>query len=63
MTHLRNEIPELWISPFHHFLRQGQQPSVHVVDIAPMSAPLYESQMSELVRALDRNMGCLRWEL
>jgi hypothetical protein len=63
MTHLHNEIPELWISPFQHFPIRGPQAGVNVVDIAPVGAPLYERRMSELVRALDHNMGCLRWEL
>jgi hypothetical protein len=63
MTHLRQEIGELWMPPFQHFPMRGPQPGVNVVDIAPVGAPLYERRMSELVRAQDHNMRCLRWEL
>jgi hypothetical protein len=63
MTHLHQEIGELWMPPFQHFPTRGPQPGVNVVDIAPVGAPLYERQMSELVSVLDCNMRCLRWEL
>jgi hypothetical protein len=63
MTHLHQEIGELWMPSFQHFPMRGPQPGVNVVDIAPVGAPLYERHMSELVRAQDHNMRCLRWEL
>jgi hypothetical protein len=63
MTHLCQEIGELWMPPFHHFPTRGPQLGVNVVDIAPMGAPLYERRMSELVSVLDCNMRCLHWEL
>jgi hypothetical protein len=63
MTHLRQEIGELWMTLFQHFPTRGPQPCVNVVDIAPVGAPLYERWMSELVSVLDCNMRCLRWEL
>jgi hypothetical protein len=33
MTHLRSEIPELWMSPFQHFPMRGPQPGVNLFSL------------------------------
>ncbi|CAO2171635.1 unnamed protein product [Urochloa humidicola] len=63
MALLRQEIPELWLPPFQHFPIQSIQPGVNLFNQPPVGAPLYERRMSELVRAQDRSMRCLRAEL
>ncbi|CAL4913301.1 unnamed protein product [Urochloa decumbens] len=63
MSLLRQEIPELWLPPFQNFPIQSIQPGVNLFNQPPVSAPLYERRMSELVKAQDRHMRCLRAEL
>ncbi|CAL4942068.1 unnamed protein product [Urochloa decumbens] len=63
MSLLRQEIPELWLPPFQNFPIQCIQSGVNLFNQPPVGAPLYERRMSELVKAQDRHMRCLRAEL
>jgi hypothetical protein len=60
---LRSELAELEHSPFTHFPIYQPEYDANTFVVVPSDATLYEKRMSEMVRAQDRMIQCLKYEL
>ncbi|KAJ1280278.1 hypothetical protein BS78_04G219100 [Paspalum vaginatum] len=60
---LRSEVMELDSYPFSHCPIQSPEQGVNSFEVVLGDATLYERRMSELVRAQDRMIRCLTYEL